>query len=228
MASDPPAPGDVSERLALVRQEITLAAEATGREPGSIKLVAVTKTVAPPLIAKAIAAGQLCFGENRVQEAQAKWPQLRKHHPGIELHLVGPLQTNKVREAVALFDVIETVDRPKLARALAEEMKRAERRPRLFVQVNTGEESQKTGVIPGEAEAFIALCRETFGLTIEGLMCIPPVDEEPAMHFALLAKIAEKAGVKELSMGMSSDFARAIAFGATYVRIGTAIFGARS
>jgi pyridoxal phosphate enzyme (YggS family) len=227
MASEAPAPGDVSERLALVRQEIALAAEAAGREPSSVKLVAVAKTVAPPVIAKAIAAGQLCFGENRVQEAQAKWPTLKEHHAGIELHLIGPLQTNKVREAVPLFDVIETVDRPKLARALAEEMMRAGKRPRLFVQVNTGEEPQKAGIVPGEAETFIAVCRETFGLTIDGLMCIPPVDEEPAMHFALLAKIAEKIGVKELSMGMSGDFARAIAFGATYVRIGTAIFGPR-
>ncbi len=211
-----------------MRQEIALAAEAAGREPSSVKLVAVTKTVAPPVIAKAIAAGQLCFGENRVQEAQAKWPTLREHHAGVELHLIGPLQTNKVRESVPLFDVIETVDRPKLARALAEEMMRAGKRPRLFVEVNTGEEPQKAGIVPGEAETFIALCRETFGLTIEGLMCIPPVDEEPAMHFALLAKIAEKVGVKELSMGMSGDFARAIAFGATYVRIGTAIFGPRA
>jgi len=227
MASDPPAPGDVSERLALVRQEIALAAAAAGREPASVKLVAVTKAVAPPVIAKAIVAGQLCFGENRVQEAQGKWPALREHHAGIELHLIGPLQTNKVREAVPLFDVIETVDRPKLARALAEEMMHEGKRPRLFVQVNTGEEPQKAGVVPGEAETFIALCRETFGLTIEGLMCIPPVDEEPAMHFALLAKIAERVGVKQLSMGMSADFARAVAFGATYVRIGTAIFGPR-
>jgi PLP dependent protein len=227
MASDPPAPGDVSERLALVRQEIALAAAAAGRKPASVKLVAVTKMVAPPVIAKAIAAGQLCFGENRVQEAQGKWPALREHHAGIELHLIGPLQTNKVREAIPLFDVIETLDRPKLARALAEEMMHAAKRPRLFVQVNTGEEPQKAGVVPGEAETFIALCRETFGLTIEGLMCIPPVDEEPAMHFALLAKIAERVGVKQLSMGMSADFARAVAFGATYVRIGTAIFGPR-
>ena len=218
---------DVPERLALVRQEIALAAEAAGREPGSVKLVAVTKMVAAPVIAEAIALGQRCFGENRVQEAVSKWPALKEHHPDIELHLIGPLQSNKVREAVALFDVIETVDRPKLARALAEEMTRSGRRPRLFVQVNTGEEPQKAGVIPGEAAAFIALCRETFGLTIDGLMCIPPLEEEPAMHFALLAKIAEKVGVKALSMGMSGDFARAISFGATYVRIGTAIFGPR-
>jgi pyridoxal phosphate enzyme (YggS family) len=162
-----------------------------------------------------------------VQEAHAKWPALKERNPDIELHLVGPLQTNKVREAVALFDVIETLDRPKLARALAEAMMRVSMRPRLFVQVNTGEEPQKAGVVPGDAETFVALCRDTFGLAIEGLMCIPPLDEEPALHFALLAKIAEKVGVKELSMGMSGDFTRAISFGATYVRIGTAIFGPR-
>jgi pyridoxal phosphate enzyme (YggS family) len=227
MESDPLDPVHLSERLALVRHEIALAAEAAGRAPHAVNLVAVTKTVAAPVIAEAIAAGQRCFGENRVQEAHAKWPALKERQADIELHLVGPLQTNKVREAVALFDVIETVDRPKLARALAEEMMRSGKRPRLFVQVNTGEESQKAGVVPSEAETFIALCRDTFGLTIEGLMCIPPLDEEPAMHFALLAKIAEKAGVSELSMGMSGDFARAISFGATYVRIGTAIFGPR-
>lgn len=220
-------PVHVSERLALVRQEIALAAEAAGRAPAAVKLVAVTKTVAPPIIAEAIALGQRSFGENRVQEAQRKWPALKELHPDIELHLIGPLQTNKVREAVALFDVIETLDRPKLARALAEEMTRSGKRPRLFVQVNTGEEEQKAGIPPGEAESFIALCRDTFELAIEGLMCIPPLDEEPAMHFALLATIAENVGVKELSMGMSGDFARAISFGATYVRIGTAIFGAR-
>ena len=225
MQTDPPSL--VAERLALVRQEIALAAEAAGRAPSAIKLVAVTKTVEVAVIAEAIAAGQLCFGENRVQEAHTKWPALKERHPEIELHLVGPLQTNKVREAVALFDVIETVDRPKLARALAEEVMRGGKRPRLFVQVNTGEEPQKAGVAPAEAGSFIALCRDTFGLSIEGLMCIPPLDEEPAMHFALLAKIAEKVGVKELSMGMSGDFARAISFGATYVRIGTAIFGPR-
>ena len=227
MERGPSSSAPVSERLALVRQEIALAAEAAGREPDAVELVAVTKTVAAPVIAEAIASGQRCFGENRVQEAHAKWPALKQRHPDIELHLIGPLQTNKVREAVALFDVIETLDRPKLARALAEEMMRSGMRPRLFVQVNTGEEPQKAGVPPGEAESFIALCRDTFALAIDGLMCIPPLDEEPAMHFALLASIAEKTGVKELSMGMSGDFARAISFGATYVRIGTAIFGAR-
>jgi pyridoxal phosphate enzyme (YggS family) len=187
----------------------------------------VTKTVPADVIEQAIDDGQRIFGENRVQEAHAKWPALKARHADIELHLIGPLQTNKVREAVALFDVIETVDRPKLARALAEEMARTGRRPRLFVQVNTGEEPQKAGVIPSETDEFVAFCRKDLGLAIEGLMCIPPLDEEPAMHFALLARIAERLGIKELSMGMSGDFARAVQFGATYVRIGTAIFGAR-
>ena len=218
---------DVAGRLGLVRQEIALAAEASGRQPAAVKLVAVTKTVPGAAIEEAIAAGQRVFGENRVQEAHSKWPELKEQRAGIELHLIGPLQSNKTREAVALFDVIETLDRPKLARVLAEEMAREDRRPRLFVQVNTGEEPQKAGVAPGETEAFVTLCRETFGLSIDGLMCIPPFDEEPAMHFALLAKLAERLGLAELSMGMSGDFARAIQFGATYVRIGTAIFGER-
>ena len=220
-------PGEVAARLRLVRQEIALAAEAADRDPAAVRLVAVTKAVPADAIDEAINAGQRIFGENRVQEARGKWPVLRERHAGVELHLIGPLQTNKVRDAVALFDVIETLDRPKLARALAEEMTRAEIRPRVFVQVNTGEEPQKAGVLPAETDAFVALCRDTFGLAIEGLMCIPPLDEEPAMHFALLAKIAERFGLKELSMGMSGDFTRAIQFGATYVRIGTAIFGAR-
>ena len=228
MERGPASSAPVSERLSLVRQEIGLAAETAGREPGDIELVAVTKTVAAPVIGEAIAAGQRCFGENRVQEAHGKWPALKQRHPGLELHLIGPLQTNNVREAVALFDVIETLDRPKLARALAEEIMRSGLRPRLFVQVNTGEEPQKTGIPPGEAASFIALCRETFALAIDGLMCIPPLAEEPAMHFALLAGIAQETGVKELGMGMSGDFPRAIAFGATYVRIGTAIFGPRA
>ncbi len=227
MRSDPAAPTEVPARLRLVRQEIAVAVEAAGRDPDSVKLVAVTKTVPAQVIEETIEAGQRCFGENRVQEADAKWAALKERHAGIELHLIGPLQSNKVREAVDLFDVIETVDRPKLARALAEGMARADKHPRLFVQVNTGEEPQKAGVLPGEAESFVALCRDTFGLTVDGLMCIPPLDEEPAMHFALLAKLAERIGVKQLSMGMSGDFARAIAFGATHVRVGTAIFGAR-
>ncbi|HSH63570.1 YggS family pyridoxal phosphate-dependent enzyme [Methyloceanibacter sp.] len=221
------ASADIKARLGLVRQEVALAAEASGRKPAGVKLVAVTKTVPAPMIEEAIEAGQRVFGENRVQEARVKWPALKEQHAGIELHLIGPLQSNKVREAVALFDVIETLDRPKLARALAEEIARAGRRPRLFVQVNTGEEPQKAGVTPGETEAFVALCGDTFGLAIDGLMCIPPFDEEPAMHFALLAKLAERLGLDDLSMGMSGDFARAIQFGATSVRIGTAIFGER-
>jgi PLP dependent protein len=227
MEEEPDASSEVAGRLRLVRQEIALAAEAADRDPAEVRLVAVTKTVASSAIEEAINAGQRIFGENRVQEARNKWPDLREQHAGLELHLIGPLQTNKVRDAVALFDVIETVDRPKLARALAEEMRRAGKSPRLFAQINTGEEPQKAGVLPGEVDEFITLCRETFGLSIEGLMCIPPLDEEPATHFALLAKIAERLGVKELSMGMSGDFARALQFGATYVRIGTAIFGAR-
>ena len=227
MSLPQPSNVDIAGRLRLVEEEIVVAARAANRDAKSIRLVAVTKTVPPESIEQAIAAGQRCFGENRVQEATNKWPDLRERHRGIELHLVGPLQSNKVREAVALFDVIETVDRPKLARALAEEMARAAKRPQLFVQVNTGEEEQKAGVLPADADAFIALCRDTFGLVIDGLMCIPPFDEEPAMHFALLAKIAARVGVKELSMGMSGDFVRAIPFGATYVRVGTAIFGTR-
>lgn len=218
---------EVPARLRLVREEIALAAEAAGRDPDSVKLVAVTKTVAPEAIEQAIGAGQRVFGENRVQEAHRKWPAIKQRHPDIELHLIGPLQTNKAREAVALFDVIETLDRPKLGRMLAEEMARSDRRPRLFVQVNTGGEPQKAGVAPGDADAFVALCRDTFGLTIDGLMCIPPFDQDPATHFLLLGKLAETLHIKELSMGMSGDFARAVAFGATYVRIGTAIFGAR-
>jgi len=227
MATDPHAAADIRTRLVLIDQEIALAARAADRDPASVKLVAVTKTVPVAVIEEAIAAGQRVFGENRVQEAHSKWPALKQLHPDIELHLIGPLQSNKVREALALFDVIETVDRPKLARALAEEIPHAGKRPRLFVQVNTGEEPQKAGVHPAETDAFVALCRDELGLSIEGLMCIPPLDEEPAMHFALLAKIAARLGIEHLSMGMSGDFARAVQFGATYVRIGTAIFGAR-
>jgi pyridoxal phosphate enzyme (YggS family) len=178
-------------------------------------------------VEEAIASGQRVFGENRVQEALSKYPALRKAHPDIELHLIGPLQTNKVRDAVALFDVIQTVDRPKLAAALAMEMEKTGRQPRCFVQINTGEEPQKAGILPGEADAFIAAARETHRLPVEGLMCIPPVDEEPALHFALLREIARRNGVASLSMGMSGDFEVAIRFGATHVRVGTAIFGVR-
>jgi pyridoxal phosphate enzyme (YggS family) len=218
---------EIPERLRQVKEEIALAAEAAGRKPSTVELVAVTKTMPAAAVEDAIEAGQLIFGENRVQEAQAKWPALKALHANLELHLIGPLQTNKVREAVALFDVIETLDRPKLARALAEEMRRTGMRPRLFVQVNTGEEPQKAGIVPEETADFVALCRDTFGLVVDGLMCIPPFDEEPSMHFALLAKLAKELGLDELSMGMSGDFEKAIAFGATYVRVGTAIFGTR-
>jgi pyridoxal phosphate enzyme (YggS family) len=217
----------VAARLSEVRRDIDEAARAAKRQAGDVKLVAVTKTVPAHIIEAAIVAGQRLFGENRVQEAQGKWPALKQHHPGVELHLIGPLQSNKVRDAVQLFDVIETLDRPKIARALAEEMTRQAKRPRLLVQVNTGEEPQKAGVAPDEVDAFVAECREGLGLTIDGLMCVPPLDEEASLHFALLAKIAGRLGLKQLSMGMSGDFARAIAFGATSVRIGTAIFGER-
>jgi pyridoxal phosphate enzyme (YggS family) len=217
----------VAARLDEVRREIDNTARAAGRDPQGVKLVAVTKTVPAPVIEEAIAAGQQSFGENRVQEAQRKWPALRERHPAIELHLIGPLQSNKVRDAVELFDVIESIDRPKIARALAEEFARQDKRPLLFVQVNTGEEPQKAGVLPADIDVFVATCRDGLGLAIDGLMCIPRLDEEPSLHFALLAKIARRLGLAELSMGMSGDFAKAVAFGATCVRIGTAIFGAR-
>jgi pyridoxal phosphate enzyme (YggS family) len=218
----------VAGRLAEVRGEIDAASEKAKRDPLSVKLIAVTKTVPALTIEDAIAAGQLLFGENRVQEANSKWPALKARHPDLELHLIGPLQSNKAEEAVALFDVIQTVDRPKIARALAEEMVRQNKRPRLLVQVNTGEEAQKAGIAPQDTDRFVAQCRDEFGLSIVGLMCIPPFDEEPSPHFALLAKIAGRLGLKELSMGMSGDFAKAILFGATYVRVGTAIFGERT
>ncbi|MEM7191491.1 MAG: YggS family pyridoxal phosphate-dependent enzyme [Pseudomonadota bacterium] len=218
---------EIPSRLSQVREEIALACRAAGRSPGKVNLVAVSKTMPAAAIEDAIEAGQRVFGENRVQEAAGKWPGLKSLHPDIELHLIGPLQTNKVREALGLFDVIETLDRPKLARILAEEMARGGRRPRLLVQVNTGDEPQKAGIAPEETRDFVALCRETFNLQIDGLMCIPPQSEEPSMHFALLAKLASELGLSELSMGMSGDFEKAVLFGATYVRVGTAIFGAR-
>jgi pyridoxal phosphate enzyme (YggS family) len=216
----------IPANLSAVLAEIAAAAREAGRPADAVALVAVSKTHDAAAIEAAIAAGQRRFGENRVQEAEAKYPALKARHAGLELHLIGPLQTNKVKEAVALFDVIETLDRPKLADALAREMARQQRRPRLFVQVNTGEEPQKAGVPPREADAFIADCRGR-GLAIAGLMCIPPADEPPAPHFALLREIARRNGLEELSMGMSGDFATAIRLGATEVRVGTAIFGAR-
>ncbi|QIB34042.1 YggS family pyridoxal phosphate-dependent enzyme [Ancylobacter pratisalsi] len=219
----------MTHRLAQVRERIAQACLDCGRTPGEVRLIAVSKTFDAPHITPVIEAGQRLFGENRVQEAKAKWPELRAGRPDIELHLIGPLQTNKVREALALFDVIHTLDRPSLAAALAKELPRLEGQPapRLLVQVNTGEEPQKAGVAPQEVDAFIATCREQHGLVLEGLMCIPPADEPAAPHFALLAKIAARNGLSALSMGMSGDFETAIALGATYVRVGSAIFGGR-
>ena len=218
---------DSRSRLAAVRADIAAACRAAARAPSEVTLIAVSKTFGPEAIVPVIGAGQTVFGENRVQEAKAKWPPLRERHPGIELHLIGPLQSNKVREAVTLFDAIHSVDRPSICEALAKEIDSQKRRPQLFVQLNTGEEPQKAGVAPTEADAFIAGCREKYGLPISGLMCIPPVDDAPAPHFALTAKIAERNGLKGLSMGMSADFAIAIQFGATHVRVGSAIFGQR-
>ena len=217
----------IEQRLADVRARVNKAAAEAGREPDSVQLVAVSKTFDAEHIRPVIAAGQRVFGENRVQEAQGKWPELKRETAGIELHLIGPLQSNKAKEAVAFFEVIESLDRDKLARALAEEIQKQGRTPRLYVQVNTGEEPQKAGVVPAEADAFIAACRTTYGLQVEGLMCIPPAAEPPGPHFALLAKIAARNGLAKLSMGMSDDFETAIAFGATSVRVGSALFGAR-
>jgi PLP dependent protein len=223
MAEPPAAAGyfDVVARIAR-------AAQAAGRDPAGVTLVAVSKMQPWEAIAPVLAAGQTVFGENRVQEAMARWTDKAPDIlGGLELRLIGPLQTNKAKEAVAFFEVIETLDREKLARVLAEEMARQGRRVRLYVQINTGEEPQKAGVVPGEADAFIGLCRTTYGLEPEGLMCIPPVGEPPGPHFALLGKIAARNGIAKLSMGMSDDFETAIRFGATSVRVGSAIFGAR-
>jgi PLP dependent protein len=214
--------------LAKVRAEIARACAEARRDPASVTLVAISKTFGAEAIEPVIAAGQRVFGENRVQEAKAKWPALRERHPGIELHLVGSLQSNKAKEAVALFDAIHSVDRASVAEALAKEIARQGRKPTLFVEVNTGAEPQKAGVLPEETDAFLKACRERYGLPIAGLMCLPPADEPPAPHFALTAKIAKRNGLALLSMGMSADFPLAIAFGATHVRIGTAIFGERA
>jgi len=215
------------KRLAEVRAQIAAAAKRAGRDPAEVTLVAVSKTFGAEEIAPVIAAGQRVFGENRVQEAEAKWPPLRARHPDIALHLIGPLQTNKAREAVTLFDAIHSLDRDKLASVLAKEMARAGRRPTLFVQVNTGSEPQKAGVAPGETAEFVARCRDTHGLTIAGLMCIPPLDDDPAPHFETLRDLGHQLGLKSLSMGMSADFEAAILHGATHVRVGSAIFGTR-
>jgi len=213
--------------LATVEQDIARACKEARRERASVALIAVSKTFDAKIIAPVIVAGQRVFGENRVQEAKAKWPGLMSAYPGIALHLIGPLQSNKAKEAVSLFDAIHSVDRPRICEALAKEIDLQKRRPELFVQLNTGEEPQKAGVAPDDADAFIAACREKYGLSISGLMCIPPVNDAPAPHFALTAKIAARNGLKHLSMGMSADFAIAIQFGATHVRVGSAIFGAR-
>ncbi len=219
--------GVIRANLAAVRARIAAAAEAAGRPPDSIELVAVGKTHPAAAVREALLAGHRVFGENRVQEAQAKYPALREEFPDLVLHLIGPLQTNKVRDAVALCDVIETVDRPRLAEALAREIDRTGRSPPCFIEVNTGEEPQKSGILPEQADRFIGECRDRLGLPIVGLMCVPPLSEEPALHFALLREIARRNELTLLSMGMSADYETAIAFGATHVRIGSAIFGAR-
>ena len=218
--------GDL-DGISTVRAEIARACRDAGRDPASVTLVAVSKTFAAAAIAPVIAAGQRVFGENRVQEANAKWPPLLDRHGGLELHLVGALQSNKAKDAVALFDAIHSVDRASLAEALGKEMAKQARRPLLFIEVNTGAEAQKAGVLPQETDAFLAACRDRYGLTISGLMCIPPQNDAPAPHFALTAKIARRNGLSLLSMGMSADYPTAIAFGATHVRVGSAIFGAR-
>jgi pyridoxal phosphate enzyme (YggS family) len=215
------------DRLNEVKSRIAEAARDAGRVPGDIELIAVSKTFDADAIRPVLEEGHRVFGENRVQEAQGKWPDLKDEFPGVELHLIGPLQSNKTKEAVALFDVIQTVDRDKIARTLAAEMKKQDKTVRLYVEVNTGMEPQKAGIAPDDCAAFLAMCRDELGLTIEGLMCIPPFDENPGPHFALLRKLAEENGIAKLSMGMSGDFETAVAFGATSVRVGTAIFGAR-
>ena len=223
----PPVSPHSPHGLATVEQEIARACKQARRDRASVTLIAVSKTFAAETIVPVIEAGQRAFGENRVQEAKTKWPALMSGYPGIALHLIGPLQSNKAREAVALFDAIHSVDRPSICEALAKEIVSQDRRPQLFVQVNTGEEPQKAGVTPAEADGFIARCRDHYGLQISGLMCIPPLSDAPAPHFALTAKIAARNGLTKLSMGMSADFAIAIQFGATHVRVGSAIFGAR-
>jgi PLP dependent protein len=216
----------VAASLRDVRARIAAAAKAVGRDPAEVTLVAVSKAQPDARVLAALHAGHRVFGENYVQEAKARWPALRARHPDLMLHMIGPLQTNKARDALALFDAIETLDRPKLARVLAAEMARQGRRPACFIQVNTGEEAQKAGVLPAGADQFIAECRG-LGLPLAGLMAIPPEDEEPSLHFALLAEIAKRNGLDRLSMGMSADYEIAVQFGATHVRVGSAIFGER-
>ncbi|MCK1620954.1 YggS family pyridoxal phosphate-dependent enzyme [Bradyrhizobium sp. 159] len=226
-ANAAPATGHSPNGLAAVEAEIARACKDAQRDRASVTLIAVSKTFAADTITPVIDAGQRVFGENRVQEAKGKWPALMSVYSDIALNLIGPLQSNKAKEAVALFDAIHSVDRPSICQALAKEIESQNKHPQLFVQINTGEEPQKAGVAPGEADAFLASCRDTYGLTISGLMCIPPIDEPPAAHFALTAKIAARNGLKNLSMGMSADFVTAIMLGATHVRVGSAIFGHR-
>lgn len=218
---------DIAGNLVRVRERIALASADAGRSPDAVALVAVTKFHTADRVREALKAGHRVFGENRIQDAEVKYPDLKQEYPDLRLHAIGPLQRNKVRRAVALFDVIETVDRPRIARAIASEMDEAARRPDCFIEVNTGEEPQKGGVLPAEADAFIRLCRDDLGLPVLGLMCIPPFEDEPSLHFALLREIAARNGLEELSMGMTADFEIAIRFGATQVRLGTAIFGER-
>ncbi|MDX2259270.1 MAG: YggS family pyridoxal phosphate-dependent enzyme [Hyphomicrobiaceae bacterium] len=218
---------DAVVALREVESALAVAATGVGRRPADVALIAVTKTFPADIVEPVLAAGHRRFGENRVQEALAKWPPLRSRYADIELHLIGPLQSNKAREAVALFDAIHTIDRDKIAAAVAAEMVRQARAPALYVQVNTGEEPQKAGIPPREAVEFVARCRSVHGLSIAGLMCIPPVDEAPAIHFALLKKLATEAGVRGLSMGMSDDYTTAVELGATHIRVGSAIFGRR-
>lgn len=221
-------PEEIKNRYLAILHAVQRSARDAGRAETDVTLVAVSKTYGPTEIEPVLLSGHRIFGENRVQESQGKWPALKAQFPDVELHLIGPLQSNKAKEAIALFDVIETVDRPSIAEALSKELKKTDRRPKLFLQINTGEEPQKAGLSPKEADAFLKRCQDEWGLTISGLMCIPPVDEPPSPHFALLRQIAERNGLKTLSMGMSGDFEAAIQVGATHVRIGSAIFGARS
>jgi len=218
---------DAASRLIETGQRIAAAAKGVGRDPDEVTLIAVSKTFGVDDIRPVLEAGHRHFGENRVQEAQGKWPELKADYPELTLHLIGPLQSNKAREAVALFDAIHTIDRPKIAQALANEMDKQGRRPQLFIQVNTGEEEQKAGVLAADAGELLAFCQDRLGLEIAGLMCIPPVEEEPAIHFAFLDKLAGELGLTGRSMGMSGDFETAVEMGATHVRVGSAIFGPR-
>ena len=219
--------GGSAQRLAEAQAKIAAAARAAHRDPAEVKLIAVSKTFGAPDILPVLQAGHRLYGENRVQEAKGKWPQLKAQFPDLKLHLIGPLQSNKSKEAVELFDAIHSIDRPKIARAVAEEMQKQDKRLELFIQVNTGAEPQKAGVLATELLALAALCRDELMLDVAGLMCIPPVEEEPAVHFAFLEKLAAENGFRQLSMGMSDDYETAVLFGATQVRVGSAIFGTR-